>query len=542
MVGALFLHRPSALGTPGRHGPRRRVSFPVTGDDLHDLRDHVARALDAHAVAGPHVEGPDHPLVVERGAAHRDAGDEHRLQPGDRGQLPRPPHLHVNGDEPRFRLPRRELEGDRPAGIPGPFPQLALVGDPVQLDHRPVEFHAEAIPPLDQRAVVSDDPVGAAHRLPPDRPPPAVPLAARGGLRRHPESEPGECAKHSGLRVGRREPGVLPHQDVVGVERQRPGGRDGWVELAQGAGGGVSRVLEGVLAGALEVLVHPFEISHRQHRFAAHRQPLGLSLSGEPQRQRPDRPQVAGDVLPDLSVPPRRAPHEPAVRIDEFHRQPVVFGFQAVFEVLPTDLPLHPVGELAELRLVVDALEREHRRLVLHFGEPVGHRSADALRGRVGGDEFLVGGFEALQLPEERVVLVVVDLRSVEDVVPVVVMTDRLHEFPVPFGRRSRARHDVSGRAAAFFAFLPPEARFRTKPARRSVIARDHGRSLPSTASPARIIKTPCRMGRKSPMTPSARSRNPDMIRSTRHGRKRRRGPVSLAGASPPGAASGGRR
>ena len=381
MVRAFRPHRPFAFGTPGRHDPRDTLRPLGAADDFHDLRDHVARALDAHAVAGQHVEGLHHPLVMERGAAHRDARNEHRFQPGDRRQFPRTAHLHVNGDERRFGLAGRELEGDRPAGIPGPLAQLALVSDPVQFDHRPVEFHAEAIPPFDQRAVVGDDPVEAAPRLPPDGPPPSVLLSARGGLRRHPESEPRERPKHSGLRFGRRKLRVLPHQDVVGVERQRPGGRDPGIQLPEGARRRVPRVLEGVPAGAFETLVHALEVRHGQHGFAAHREPRRDSVAGKPQRQRPDRPQVAGDVLPDLPVPPGRPPNERPAPIDEFHRQPVELGLQAIFEVFPTDLPLHPVSELAEFRLVVDALEREHRRFVVHFGEAVGHRSPDALRG-----------------------------------------------------------------------------------------------------------------------------------------------------------------
>ena len=411
MVGALRQHGSPALRASDRHGPGDAFRSPDAGDDFHDLRDHVAGALDFHAVAGLRIERPDHSLVVQGGAAHGDAGHQNRFQPRHRGQLSGPTHLDDNTDERRLGLPRRELEGDRPARVSGSFSQLALVGQPVQLHHRPVKFDLKPVAPLDEEAMVGEHLTRPAPDFPPDGPSSRPRCTLRSSLRRHPESEIGEGPEHPRLGSGRRELGVLPNQDVVGVECEGPGGRDPRVQLAERARGSIPRVLEGVLPGALQSLVHPLEVGHRQHHLAAHRKALRRPLPRQPERQRSDGPQVGGDVLPDLAVPAGRSPNERPPLVDEFHREPVVLGLEAVFEVLPADLPFHPVGELAKFVLVVDALEREHGRLVPDLRKSLGHRASDPLSRGLRGHEFRVVPLESFQFPKERVVVAVVDCR-----------------------------------------------------------------------------------------------------------------------------------
>lgn len=61
--------------------------------------------------------------------------------------------------------------------------------------------------------------------------------------------------------------------------------------------------------------------------------------------------------------------------------------------------------------------------------EEVGDLPGDTLRRAVGGDEFGEGGLELGEFADQRVVLRVGDLGSVEDVVAVGVVVDRSPEF-----------------------------------------------------------------------------------------------------------------
>ena len=77
----------------------------------------------------------------------------------------------------------------------------------------------------------------------------------------------------------------------------------------------------------------------------------------------------------------------------------------------------------AQLLLVAGVAEREHLLGVLDLLEAVERRRPDPLGRRVGGAQLRVVGLDRPQLVEQGVVLVVADLRFVEDVVePVVVL------------------------------------------------------------------------------------------------------------------------
>ena len=64
----------------GRHPEALLVARPALGHDLHDVRDHVAGALEEHRVPDADVLPLDLVHVVERRVAHRDAADRHGLE------------------------------------------------------------------------------------------------------------------------------------------------------------------------------------------------------------------------------------------------------------------------------------------------------------------------------------------------------------------------------------------------------------------------------------------------------------------------------
>src|SRR5262249_14367752 len=138
-----------------------------------------------------------------------------------------------------------------------------------------------------------------------------------------------------------------------------------------------------------------------------------------------------------------------------------------------------PVLELAELALAVRVVEAEHGHAVGEGRELLGRLLAHALRGAVRGDEVGVLRLEIAELALQAVVLLVGDLRRVQDVVEVLVAADLLAQLAdarpgVGRAHRFFARADSSSwRASAARVSRPKprqrEARARSRAARTSV-------------------------------------------------------------------------
>src|SRR5206468_10879938 len=92
---------------------------------LNHLRDDIAGALDADAVADAQAEPRDLVAVVERDIGDDHAADAHRLEAPDRRQLAGAPHLDVDAFERRLGFLRGEFVRQAPARrarhLPEPF-------------------------------------------------------------------------------------------------------------------------------------------------------------------------------------------------------------------------------------------------------------------------------------------------------------------------------------------------------------------------------------------------------------------------------------
>lgn len=95
---------------------------------------------------------------------------------------------------------------------------------------------------------------------------------------------------------------ALAGADAVDDHVQRAGGGDPGVLLAQGAGGGVARVGEGLLAGFDEAGVELLELLHREEDLAADLHQGGEVVAVQPLGDVRDGADVGGDVLADAAV------------------------------------------------------------------------------------------------------------------------------------------------------------------------------------------------------------------------------------------------
>ena len=405
-----------------------RSALPLLHDrwlDPHDLGDDIAGALDDHAIADADVEPPDLVEVVQRRAPHGRAADEDRREPRHRREHAGPADVHLDLLDGRRRLLRRELVRDGPAWVARHEAEPLLIGDPVDLHDDAVGAVVELLslrPPL---ADEGEDLVDV-RRLP------HVRIRAQAEL-----AQPGEQGV---LRVDLEPRGrVAPHRQVALGRRRR-------VELPDGAGRGVARVRERRLLALEALAVRRLERGPRRVHLAANVDAAGHALA-ERERDGLDRAQVRGDVLAHRAVAARRALREAPVDVREVDREPVDLQLADVADVVTAEGLADALVERPDLGLVERVRQRQHRVGVLHRGEAVRRRDADALGRRFGGHELGVLRLQVLELAEDRVVGEVVERGLIEDVVVVVRLLDLLAQLGDPLLGGGRCHAPIVAKA-----------------------------------------------------------------------------------------------
>jgi hypothetical protein len=386
---------------------------PVVGlEHLDHLRDDVARALDAHAVADVDAEALDLRWVVQRRPRDRHAADVDGVEQPDGREPAGPAHLHDDVPDGRLLGPRGELVGEgpprRPRGRPEDVPRRAVVDrddGAVDLVVQFVPLRQDGVPVVDRGLDVVDQLGAIGDPQPPGRQPfvearERLELAAR-----------------------------LEHLEEV--RRERPLGDDRGVELAEGPRGRVARVGEGLLAGLDPLSVVSLERVARHVDLAPEREGVGV-VAAEPHRHGRDGLDLGADVVARLAVAPGDGAVELAVLVDELDREAVELGLTEVSSLaVPAGVvegPPNPLVELADVGGVAATVDREHRPDVLDGLELVDGCPADPPRRAVLGRqaERVLEGLQAL---EEGVVRAVRDGGIRLDVVVVVVVADGLAEL-----------------------------------------------------------------------------------------------------------------
>ena len=391
------------------------------------LRDHVTGAEHDHVLAHADVLARQILLVVQRRLLDRDAGDVDRFEDRVRVQVTEFAGVPADSEQLGDRGRRRELPGDRPAGIAPDDAQPALELELVDLDDDPVDLELERTPPLLPGATLGDDLVLGRQ------------LLDVGVDREAVRAQPLER-----LPVGvQREP--LGNPDRVAPQRQRSVGGELRIELADRAGGRVARVHERRQPRLGPPLVERSEVGQRHVDLTADLDQRRRIVIVEPQRDRADRAEVVGHVLADFPVSAGRAALEHAVAIDQRDRQAVDLGLGDVLELgvvdpLPRQVVAHPLDPRPQLVRGAGVGEREHRLRVPDLDQIADRLTADPLRRGVWRDQLGMRGLDRAQLIEQRVVLGIADLGIVEDVVAVAVMLQQRAQLSGPSGRVLRGR------------------------------------------------------------------------------------------------------
>ena len=196
---------------------------------------------------------------------------------------------------------------------------------------------------------------------------------------------------------------ALRHLYIEHYDVQLAGGGHPGVLLAHGAGGGVARVGQQLLAAPGAPLVQLLEHGAGHVDLAAHNQPR-RKLTAQALRQAAHGAQVLRHVLAGNAVAAGGAADENAVFVLQGHGEAVYLGLHAV---------LAPLGQGGEHALVKgrELIEGEHvrqalqRHLVAHGLKAALGGAADVLGGGGGVVELRVRGLQLLQAAHERVVL-----------------------------------------------------------------------------------------------------------------------------------------
>ena len=274
-------------------------------------------------------------------------------------------------------------------------PELLLQGERVHLHDHPVDLVLQRVALLAPLLAEGQDRVQAAARL-----------RRVVGL----EAPALQLLQGLGLRAN---PGALQVRDRIREHVQPAALRDLRVQALDGPGRRVARVGEGRLLALHPLAVHRLEPGPGEEHLAAHLQSGGDVPPGEGERHGPDRAHVGRDVVAPDAVAAGDAADEPALLVVQGHGKAVHLQLGHVLHLPLADQAEDPRLELAQLVLAVGVVQAEHGSAMDELREGLGGLLPHALGGAVGGDEVGMPRLELAQLPLERVVLLVADLRRV---------------------------------------------------------------------------------------------------------------------------------
>ena len=332
-------------------GERESRARFVAGQVLHHLRNHVARALQHHAVAHPHPQPRDLVAVVERDVGNDHAAHRHRRQAAHGRQLASAAHLDVDGFQRGFGAFGGKLVRHAPARRLGDKTQPLLPVEPVDLVDHAVDVIGQV------RPLALDPPVMLQHR---------GRIGAAHQQRGYRHAPGRNCLHHLQLgrprNLARRAPAVRP-------EPQGTAGGDAGVLLPQRSGGGIARVGKDLVPPLRLRGVERGEIGLAHEHFAANFE-HGRHVAAQGLRNVGNRGDIGRHVLAHLPVPARRRAHQQAVFIAQGTRQPVDLVLRRHRHgrvVRQGQEPPHPRDEFGHVLVRERVVEAHHPHFVGDF-------------------------------------------------------------------------------------------------------------------------------------------------------------------------------
>src|SRR3990172_3911756 len=230
---------------------------------------------------------------------------------------------------------------------------------------------------------------------------------------------------------------------MIEVDLQWPPGRHPGVFVADGSCSRVPRIRKGGFAGVFERSVQLLKRLARDVDLAADLQEAGVGQEpSHAERDRLDGSKVLGDICSPAAIAAGGSPHELPVLIEERHAEAIDLRLCHVVERRAGKRARETSFKLEEVLLARGVVEREHGRFVLDRREQVDRDASDTLGGTVRGDELRIRFLQLPELSEEAIVPRVRDLRTVQDIILVIVLPDKLAKLFDTSGGVSFVRHN----------------------------------------------------------------------------------------------------
>ena len=407
-LAVLVDHGAAAHGADLGHVPVDRIGRALVEHRTYDLGNDVARLVHDDGVALAHVFAADLVDVVQRGARDGGAGDRHRIELRDRREHAGAAHLNANLAQDGLLFLGRELKGDSPARRAGGKAQVELLLEAVDLYDHAVDVVVQIAAMLER--------LGAE----------LVDLGRRGAT-----GHVGVDAK-AGATQPVKELALAMDVQRVGIgDGVDKGGqvatcRDLGILLAQGSGGCVARVGEGVAALGIGLVVqaHKAALGHVDLAadldgtlaIGAH---VGERRLGQVHGHVLDGAHVERHILARGAVAARRRAHEGSILVGKRHTQAIDLELAGIGNAAGTERilgALEPCVEFVQVHGVVHGI---HARHVRDRCKLLAHVAAHALGIAVRSYEVGIVCLDFPQLNEHFVESGVRDLGGIEHIVAV---------------------------------------------------------------------------------------------------------------------------
>ena len=224
---------------------------------------------------------------------------------------------------------------------------------------------------------------------------------------------------------------AIAGQGIVGEQVQAPLRHHRRIELADRAGGGVTRIRKTRLAQFFTLRIDPFEDSARQVSLATHFDFGGdfFRSIAQLKRNAANGAHVWRHVFAAKAVAAGDAARkQPGVVVNR-KRQPVYLKLGYIIRRFAAGEFATALIERPQFVNVVAVIERQHRTPVDEFGKSFGRPAADALSWTVRCDQLGMFFFQLAQPVDQLVVLAIGNFRIVVKVIEVFVAANLFAPF-----------------------------------------------------------------------------------------------------------------
>ena len=423
-LAVLVDHGAAAHGTDLGHVPVDRIGRALVEHRTYDLGNDVARLVHDDGVALAHVLAADLVDVVQRGARDGGAGDRHRIELRDRREHAGAPHLNANLAQDGLLFLGRELKGDGPARCASGKAQVELLLEAVDLYDHAVDVVVQVTAMLER---LSAELVNLGRR------------GAAGHVGVDAKAGAAQPIEELTLAMDVQRVGI---GDGIDKGSQVATCRDLGILLAQGSGGCVARVGEGIAALGIGLIVQAHKAALGHVDLAANLDGalavgahVGERRLGQVHGHVLDGAHVERHILARGAVAARRRAHEGSILVGKRHTQAVDLELAGIGDAAGTKCVLGTLEPRVKLIKIHSVIHGIHARHVRDRRKLLAHVAAHALGIAVGRHKVRVGSLDFLQLNEHFVESGIRDLGRVEHVVAVSVVVELVAQLGRACGR-----------------------------------------------------------------------------------------------------------